>query len=670
MILDRIDSPADLRPLDAGQLAQLSQEIRDFIVQAVTATGGHLGSNLGVVELTLALHRTFDSPRDLLLWDTGHQAYVHKLVTGRRDAFSHLRQEDGLSGYPSRTESEHDWVENSHASTILSYAHGMASAFELQGIDRRVVAVIGDGALTGGMAYEALNNLGHSGKRVLIVLNDNGRSYAPTVSPLSVSLTHLRLSPTYLMARQRIRQMLRDLPAVGELAYSGMHGLTSALREVVTPHTFFEALGIRYVGPINGHDIAEVEQTLARAAEWKGPIVVHVLTQKGRGYAPAEQDDVQRLHDVKVRAPAAGPPPMDGPDSPAGEAAPLQNASLSVGGADLAPDVPATTYTNAFTRALLIHAEADPRIVAITAAMPGPTGLLPFEARFPARFVDVGIAEQHAVTAAAGMAMAGLRPVVAVYSTFFTRAFDQANLDVGLHRQPVVFVLDRAGITGDDGPSHHGVLDMALCLSIPGMTVFAPSSAPEVEAMLATAMTLEGPSVIRFPKTPAPPADACDTGHGLEARRTRQGDGTVCIVGIGKLLAAAEEAAAALALEGIEATVWDPRVVSAPDPALLADAGRHALVVTAEDGVRQGGAGMFLADALRSSLPVGACPPVVTLGVPRTFIPQGRPDRILARLGLDADGIARSVREALASLQHPDELRTSTTGDPVTDPRL
>jgi 1-deoxy-D-xylulose-5-phosphate synthase len=670
MILDRIDSPTDLRSLSRGELDQLSTEIRDFIVGAVTATGGHLGSNLGVVELTLALHRTFDSPRDLLLWDTGHQAYVHKLVTGRREAFTHLRQEDGLSGYPSRSESEHDWVENSHASTILSYAHGMASAFELQDIDRRVVAVIGDGALTGGMAYEALNNLGHSGKRVLIVLNDNGRSYAPTVSPLSVSLTHLRLSPTYLLARQRIRQVLRDLPAVGEIAYSGVHGLTSALREVVTPHTFFEALGIRYVGPVNGHDVAEVEQTLARAAEWKGPIVVHVLTQKGRGYAPAEEDDVQRLHDVKVKVPSVEPMSLDGPDGPSGDTSasgPLQNASLSIGGADLAPDVPVTTYTQAFTRALLIHAEADPRIVAITAAMPGPTGLLPFEARFPTRFVDVGIAEQHAVTAAAGMAMAGLRPVVAVYSTFFTRAFDQANLDVGLHRQPVVFVLDRAGITGDDGPSHHGILDLALSLSIPGLTVFAPSSAPEVEAMLATALTLDGPSVIRFPKTPAPLASAADTGTGLEARLVRRGEGSVCIIAVGKLLGAAQEAAAVLDGEGIDVTVWDPRVISSPDPALLADAGRHALVITAEDGVRQGGAGMFVADALRASLPVGSCPPVINLGVPRTFLPQGRPDRILARLGLDAEGIARAVREGLAPLQHPDELRTSASTPPVVD---
>ena len=674
MILEHIDSPADLRTLTPDELGVLSGEIREFIVDAVTHTGGHLGSNLGVVELTLALHRTFDSPRDLLLWDTGHQTYVHKLVTGRRDSFTHLRQEDGLSGYPSRTESEHDWVENSHASTILSYAHGMASAFELQGSDRKVVAVVGDGALTGGMAYEALNNLGHSGKRVVIVLNDNGRSYAPTVSQLSVSLTHLRLSPSYVQARQRLRQILRELPGVGELAYSGIHGLTSAMREVVTPHTFFEALGIRYAGPIDGHDIAGVEQALANAAEWDGPIVVHVLTQKGRGYAPAEDDDVQRLHDVKVQA--AILPPLDGPDAPSAipTATALQNASLSVGGTEITPDIPVTTYTHAFTRALLIHAEADPRIVAITAAMPGPTGLLPFEARFPDRFVDVGIAEQHAVTSAAGMALAGLRPVVAVYSTFFSRAFDQANLDVGLHKAPVVLVLDRAGITGDDGPSHHGILDMALCLSIPGMTVFAPSSAPEVEAMLATALTLDGPSVIRFPKTPAPVGAPVVEGSGLEARLVRDGDGSVCVLAVGKMLGAAEAAAARLESEGINLTVWDPRVVSHPDPVMLADAARHAVVLTVEDGVRHGGAGMFLGDALRASLPLGSCPPIVHQGVPRTYLAQGRPDRILARLGLDEEGIQRTVRESLAELQNPAVRRSpgerTTAGDRTSDELL
>ena len=651
MILEHIDSPADLKDLSPAELTTLSSEIRGFIVEAVTATGGHLGSNLGVVELTLALHRTFDSPNDVLLWDTGHQAYVHKLVTGRRSAFTQLRQADGLSGYPNRTESAHDWVENSHASTILSYAHGLAGAFELQRQDRRVVAVVGDGALTGGMAYEALNNLGHSGTPVLIVLNDNGRSYSPTVSRLSLSLTHLRLNPAYIHARQRIRHLIRELPGVGDFAYSGVHGLTSALREVVTPHTFFEALGIRYAGPIDGHDIAGMEQALANAAEWPGPIVVHVLTKKGQGYAPAEEDDIQRLHDFKVSAAPLVKSPPDGQpvDSSVG---PSDGRAGTVTAGETA-DLPVTTFTDAFTRSLLRHAESDPRIVAITAAMAGPTGLLPFEARFPDRFIDVGIAEQHAVTAAAGMAMAGMRPVVAVYSTFFSRAFDQANLDVGLHRLPVVMVLDRAGITGDDGPSHHGVLDMPLALSIPGMTVFAPSSAPEVEVMLTEALQLDGPSVIRFPKTPAPWVPPGTVGTGLHARCTRRGDGSVCILAVGKMLTAAEVAADELGRDGIDATVWDVRVVSDPDPAMLADAAGHRVVLTAEDGIRQGGAGMFVADALRRSVGVGSAPPIISVGTPRSYIAQGKPDHILAGLGLDGPGLARSAREALRIAEEP-----------------
>jgi 1-deoxy-D-xylulose-5-phosphate synthase len=494
------------------------------------------------------------------------------------------------------------------------------------------------------MAYEALNNLGHSGKPVLIVLNDNGRSYSPTVSRLSLSLTHLRLNPAYIHARQRIRHLIRELPGVGDLAYSGVHGLTSALREVVTPHTFFEALGIRYAGPIDGHDIAGMETVLANAAEWPGPIVVHVLTKKGRGYAPAEEDDIQRLHDVKV---STAPLVESVPDAgrPTGAAAVPGPPE-----ARTAPDLPVTTFTDAFTRSLLRHAQSDPRIVAITAAMAGPTGLLPFEARFPDRFIDVGIAEQHAVTAAAGMAMAGMRPVVAVYSTFFSRAFDQANLDVGLHRLPVVLVLDRAGITGDDGPSHHGVLDMALALSVPGMTVFAPSSAPEVEVMLTEALKLDGPSVIRFPKTPAPWVLPGSVGSGLHARQTRTGDGSVCLLAVGKMLTAAESAADELREEGIRATVWDVRVVSEPDPAMLEDAARHRVVITAEDGVRQGGAGMFVADALRRSVGDGVAPPVISLGTPRAFIAQDKPDRILASLGLDGPGLARSARQALGAL--------------------
>nr|MDQ3758045.1 1-deoxy-D-xylulose-5-phosphate synthase [Actinomycetota bacterium] len=474
MLLESINSPQDLRALPPDQLGDLAEEIRRFVVKAVSVTGGHLGSNLGAVELTIALHRVFESPRDVLLWDTGHQAYVHKLLTGRRDDFATLRQEGGLSGYPSRAESEHDWVENSHASTILSYAHGLATAVHRSGADRRVVAVIGDGSMTGGMAFEALNNLGHSGSRCVIVLNDNGRSYAPTVSRLSEGVSRLRLNPSYVALRDRFEHLIREVPGVGQFAYSSLQSVKAAFRELLEPTAFFESLGVRYTGPIDGHDIAGMEDALRNAAEFDGPIVVHVLTQKGRGYGPAEDDEEKCLHDVKVFDPETGP---------------MAPAGTKVG-----------DYTEAFTEALLQLAEHHPQVTAITAAMPGPTGLLPFQGRFPDRFVDVGIAEQHAVTMAAGMAMGGLRPVVAVYSTFFTRAFDQAMYDVGLHGMPVVFALDRAGITGDDGPSHHGVLDMALSLKIPGMTVFAPSSAQELQVMLRDAFELDGPAVVRYPK--------------------------------------------------------------------------------------------------------------------------------------------------------------------------
>ncbi len=655
MILPRIETPADIKDLTPEELDELCAEIRTFIVDSVTTTGGHLGSNLGAVELTLALHRVFDSPRDVILWDTGHQAYIHKLLTGRRFGFKSLKQAGGMSGYPNRAESEHDWIENSHASTALSYAHGIASGFTLRGIDddRKVVAVVGDGALTGGMAYEALNNLGHSGRRVVIVLNDNGRSYAPTVSQLSQSLTTLRLNPTYTAARERLRLRLRELPALGSLAYSGVHSVTSALREMVTPHTFFEALGVRYAGPIDGHDIEHMEQAFNNAADWDGPIVVHVLTQKGRGYAPAEEDEVQRLHDVRANPVVVGNAVGSSAGLAVGGSAGSDGGGLASPGSlpDTAVDESpqrAATFGDAFTRALLNAAQTDPTVVALTAAMPGPTGLLPFQARYPERFYDVGIAEQHEVTSAAGMAMAGLRPVVAVYSTFFSRAFDQANLDVGLHACPVVFVLDRAGITGDDGPSHHGVLDLALALSIPGMTVFAPSAAEEVEPMLHAALSLPGPSSIRFPKGAARHIDPADAGTGLEARRIREGDGSVCLLGVGKLVGACMDAAEELAHEGVEVTVWDTRVVSPPDRTMLSDAARHALVVTVEDGVRHGGAGAFLLDEVQTEVEsAGLVPPASRrLGVPRQYLAQGKAEDILSNIGLDGAGVAESVRRA------------------------
>ncbi|MGH9055519.1 MAG: 1-deoxy-D-xylulose-5-phosphate synthase [Acidimicrobiales bacterium] len=625
MLLESINSPTDLGRLDQGELDALAAEIRDFIVQAVSVTGGHLGSNLGAVELTIALHRVFSSPRDVLLWDTGHQAYVHKILTGRREMFCSLRQTGGLSGYPSRAESVHDWVENSHASTILSYAHGLSAAVARSSSpDRRVVAVIGDGSMTGGMAFEGLNNLGHSGSRVVVVLNDNGRSYAPTISRLSESVTKIRLHPGISSMRTRIEEGLRDLPRVGNLAYSSLQGLYSAVREVIEPPAFFEALGVRYVGPIDGHDIGGMEVALRQAAEFDGPIVVHVLTQKGRGYPPAENDDEKCLHDAPVFDPAVGPPQ--------GWAAPRG-------------------YTQAFNEAMLSIGERHPNVVAITAAMPGPTGLLPFADRWPDRFFDVGIAEQTAVTSAAGMAMGGLRPVVAVYSTFFSRAFDQVNLDVGLHGLPVVFALDRAGITGPDGQSHHGVLDLALCLKVPGMTVFAPSSAQEVPVMLETALQLSGPASIRYPRTAARHVPADQVGLGLTARRVREGDAgakdSVCILAVGKLLEAAEEAASALAADGVDATVWDVRVVRPLDPQMLVDAGRHSLVVTVEDGIRTGGAGSLIADAMADLFETRFSPPVLILGIPVAYIPHGEPERILSQLGLDGPGIAAAVTKAL-----------------------
>ncbi|HEX9992803.1 MAG TPA: 1-deoxy-D-xylulose-5-phosphate synthase [Acidimicrobiales bacterium] len=621
MLLERVNSPSDLRALSHDQLRDLASEVRSFIVDAVSRHGGHLGSNLGAVELTFALHRVFDSPRDVLLWDTGHQAYVHKIVTGRRDGFAELRQPGGLSGYPSRAESPHDWVENSHASTILGYAHGLATAQEVSGRShdgaaerRHIVAVIGDGSLTGGMAYEGLNNLGHSGRRVIVVLNDNGRSYAPTASKLGESLARLRVDPRYVRNRARLERLVHELPLVGDHLAWGLDAAKAALRELWEPPAFFENLGVRYTGPFDGHDVEGLEHALRGAAEFEGPIVVHVLTQKGRGYKPAEDDPVKRLHDTSEAKPGS--------------------------------------YTAAFTEALVKEAEARPEVVAITAAMPDSTGLLPFQERFPDRCFDVGIAEQHAVTAAAGMAMGGLRPVVAIYSTFLSRAFDQLNLDVGLHRQPVVFCLDRAGITGDDGPSHHGVLDMALLRKVPGMTVLAPSSYHELQVMLHDALELTGgPVAIRWPKTAPPDVPADDVGAGLRARKLRSGT-DVCIVGVGKLVHAAREAAALLAAEGIEATVWDARVVCPLDPDLIADAAAHPAVVTAEDGVRDGGVGTAIADevatlcANEGNRPV---PIVRVLGVPTAYVPHGKPDAILADLGLDAAGLAAAARAAVSS---------------------
>ena len=626
-LLDTIASPADLRALDGEQLRILADEVRQFVVHATSVTGGHLGSNLGVVELTFALHRAFDSPRDLILWDTGHQAYVHKLVTGRREMFWSLRQAGGLSGYPNRAESSHDWIENSHASTVLSYAQGWAEALKASGeADRRhVIAVIGDGSMTGGMAYEALNNLGHENSRVLVILNDNGRSYAPTVSKLTRTVSRIRTMPSYARGKKRSESLIERMPVVGDFGMRTVRSVKAALREAVgEPHAFFETLGVRYVGPIDGHDVLELERTLRDASTYEGAIVVHVLTNKGKGYSFAEDDDEKNLHDVGTFDPITGPRP----------------------GAT-------TSWTDTFSETLLRIAADHPEVHAITAAMPGPTGLLPFQARFPARFHDVGIAEQHAVTMAAGMAMAGLRPVVALYSTFLARAFDQCNLDVGLHKLPVVFALDRAGITGPDGASHHGVLDMALLTKIPGITVLAPSSAEELEAMLYTAIGItHGPVAVRYPRGVARHVDPSRVGTGLLANKViHNAVADVCIVAVGRVVEAAEQAAALLADEkGIPTSVWDVRCCKPLDPNMVADAADHRLVITIEDGVREGGVGAAIADhigVVRAGRPSVA--PIV-LGTPIEFIGQGSPNQILADLGLDAVSLVDTIAKAYEQL--------------------
>jgi 1-deoxy-D-xylulose-5-phosphate synthase len=596
-VLEAVRSPSDLRSLAEGQLDELAADIRRVLIDSVAANGGHLGSNLGAVELTIALHRVLHSPTDAVVWDTGHQAYTHKLLTGRRPRFPTLRQPRGLSGYPNRSESPHDWVENSHASTALSYAYGLAAARRQAGHAGRVVAVVGDGALTGGMAYEGLNNIGWRGLPVVVVLNDNGRSYAPTVSKLIENLSPLRVA-------------------------GGNGGGDDASP---SRPSFFEALGIDYRGPVDGHDIAALESGLRDALSSRRPVVVHVLTRKGRGFAPAEDDDDKCLHDV----------------------APFRRRRYTP---------PARTrprYTDVFSDALVRAGARDRRIVAITAAMPSSTGLRPFAEAFPDRFFDVGIAEQHAVTAAAGMAMGGLRPVVAIYSSFLTRALDQVNLDLGLHRLPVVLCVDRAGITGPDGPSHHGVLDLALLGRVPGMTVFAPSSAAELQVMFEEALATNGPCALRWPSGVAREVPADAVGRGRGARRVRSG-GDVCIAAAGPLVGAADEAAGLLDDAGVSTSVWDMRVVKPLDPELVADAGRHRLVVTVEDGVREGGAGARLVDALgRAALVSGGLggpdgpPPVVVLGVADAYVAHGDPATIRSELGLDGIGIAAAARDGL-----------------------
>ncbi len=618
-LLASIREPSDVRGLDADDLRRLSKEIRDFLVEKVCRTGGHLGPNLGIVEVTLALHRVFDSPHDRILWDTGHQAYVHKILTGRRDGFDGLRQAGGMSGYPSRQESEHDVIENSHASTALSYADGLAKAFALRGEDdRAVVAVVGDGALTGGMCWEALNNIAGSGRPVVIVVNDNGRSYAETVGGLAAHLAALRLRPEWETAKAVVRDRLPRTPVVGRPAFAALRGLKAAVKEAVVPQVLFEDLGLKYVGPVDGHDVGAVETALRRARALHRPVVVHCVTRKGRGYAPAEADEADCLHGVGKLDPLTGRPLATGSKLP---------------------------WTTVFADELLAIGRERPDVVAVTAAMLRPVGLHPFACEFPDRVFDVGIAEQHAVTSAAGLAMGGLHPVVCVYATFLNRAFDQMLLDVALHRQPVTVVLDRAGVTGDDGPSHHGMWDLSLMSLVPGIRVAAPRDATRLRTLLREAVDVDdGPTVLRYPKAQAgDDIEAMARFGGVDILRSEP-DPQVQLVAVGALARQAVQAAALLAARGVRATVVDPRWVVPVDPALTSLAAGYRLVVTAEDGGRHGGVGSLLAQALRER---GVDVPVHNLGLAQQFLRHGERGRLLAESGLDAESIAASVAEAL-----------------------
>lgn len=619
-MLERISSPRDVRRLTTRQVDELAAEVRAFLVDSVSRTGGHLGPNLGVVELSIALHRVFDSPRDTLVFDTGHQAYVHKLLTGRQD-FSDLRRRGGLSGYPSRAESEHDVVENSHASTALSWADGIAQARLLRGeTDRHTVAVIGDGALTGGMAWEALNNIAAgTDRRLVVVVNDNGRSYAPTIGGLAHHLDTLRTTQGYESFLSWGKSTLRRSGPPGRLAYEALHGLKKGIKDVVAPQGMFEDLGLKYVGPVDGHDEPALERALRRARAFGGPVIVHVITEKGRGYTPAEQDVADRFHAVGKIHPETGLP--------------------------LAPS--RFGWTSVFADEIVRIGRRRPDVVAITAAMLQPVGLAPFAAEFPDRVVDVGIAEQHAATSAAGMAFAGLHPVVAVYATFLNRAFDQVLLDVALHRAGVTFVLDRAGITGDDGASHNGMWDLAMLSIVPGLRLAAPRDEATLRAALRQAVDVDdAPTVVRYPKGAMGDAiPALEDVDGVDVLARHEGDGRrVLVVGMGAMVPTALATAEILAAHGLAATVVDPRWLLPVPAALVKLAGEHDHVVTLEDGLVDGGIGALLGQRAREA---GLTTPVQSFGVPARFLDHATRDEIVHELRLGPNDVAADVLAAL-----------------------
>jgi 1-deoxy-D-xylulose-5-phosphate synthase len=628
-LLDTVRTPRDLDSLTPDQLQELAAEIRSFLVDSVARTGGHLGPNLGAVELTLALHRVFDSPHDALIWDTGHQAYVHKMLTGRTAAFEGLRRRGGLSGYPSRAESDHDLVENSHASTSLSYADGLAKAWELRGeLGRRhVVAVIGDGALTGGMAWEALNNIaGAKHRPLVIVVNDNERSYAPTIGGLAHHLSTLRTTRGYERFLEWGRQVLGRTPVVGGPIYETLHGVKKGIKDVIAPQGMFEDLGLKYLGPVDGHDVEALERALRQAKHFQGPVIVHALTRKGNGYAPAENDEADRFHGIGVIDPVTG--------------------------RTTAPS--STTWTSTFSAELVALGREREDVVAITAAMLQPTGLGAFAEAFPHRVFDVGIAEQHAVTSATGMAMGGLHPVVAVYATFLNRAFDQVLMDAALHNAGVTFVLDRAGVTGDDGASHNGMWDLAMLQIVPGLRIAAPRDAVTLAEELREAVSVDdAPTVVRFAKGAVPAQiPAIERVGGVDVL-ARTGGNDVLVVGVGAFAELALEVGERLTAQGLGVTVVDPRWVK-PIPQALIDLGaEHRYVVSLEDGVKVGGVGSTFARALADA---GHMVPVRVCGIPDAFLDHGKRSEVLAECGLTAQEIARDAVEAVTGLDRGSAL--------------
>jgi len=628
-LLESITGPRDLKALSPEELPVLASEIRDFLIEAVSRNGGHLGPNLGVVELTIALHRVFDSPADRLVFDTGHQAYVHKLLTGRQGGFARLRQRGGLSGYPNQAESEHDIVENSHASTSLSYADGLATAYKLRGeTGRTVVAVIGDGALTGGMAWEALNNIAAAkDSRLVIVVNDNGRSYQPTIGGLAAHLAAVRMTQRYEHVLEYIKTSLPRAPLLGPPLYETLHGIKKGLKDVLQPQVMFEDLGIKYLGPVDGHDEQLVEHALRRARDFGGPVIVHAITRKGFGYDPAEQNDEDCLHQVPPAAPAPA------------------------GGRRTAPS---RTWSEVFGDELAAIGARRPDIVAITAAMLHPTGLAAFARNCPDRVFDVGIAEQHAMTSAAGLAMGGLHPVVAIYSTFLNRAFDQLLMDVALHRLPVTVVLDRAGVTGPDGASHNGMWDGSILQVVPGLRIAAPRDATRIAELLGEAVEVsDGPTVLRFPKgTVGAEVEAVGSLGRMDVVYRPGGEAgpdahDVLLIGAGPMAGVCVEAAGRLADQGIGVTVVDPRWVKPVDEALVGAAAGHRLVVTVEDNGRAGGFGDAVSRLLRDT---GVDTPVRTFGLPQEFLGHGKREEILADAGLVPQHLAREITEAVARL--------------------